>query len=88
MESALVDMVKAIALLLGINTEIEVTVNFDDSIIEDTNVERLRDLQEIRDGIMKKWEYRAKWYGEDEATAKKMTEGQELDNMGMGAGEE
>lgn len=88
LESALVDMVKAIALLLGINTEIEVTVNFDDSIIEDTNVERLRDLQEIRDGIMKKWEYRAKWYGEDEATAKKMTEGQELDNMGMGAGEE
>jgi hypothetical protein len=66
-------MVKAIALLLGLNTEFEVTVNFDDSIIEDSNAEKLRDLQEVRDGIMQKYEYRMKWYGEDEATAKIMT---------------
>lgn len=72
-ESALEKMVKAIALLLGLNTEFEVTVNFDDSIIEDSNAEKLRDLQEVRDGIMQKYEYRMKWYGEDEATAKIMT---------------
>ncbi len=72
LESALVDMTRAIASLLGNSEEFEITINFDDSVIEDANAERQRDLQEIRDGIMQKWEYRAKWYGEDEATAKKM----------------
>ena len=39
-----------------------------------------RDMQEIRDGIMKKWEYRVKWYGEDEQTAKQMTEADQPDD--------
>lgn len=43
---------------------------WDDSIVVDAEAERLRDLQEMRDGIMSKVEYRMKWYGEDEETAK------------------
>lgn len=35
-------------------------------------------MQEISAGIMKKWEYRVKWYGEDEETAKAMTESDDL----------
>ena len=27
-------------------------------------------MQEVRDGIMQKWEFRAKWYGETEEQAK------------------
>ncbi len=77
LESALFDMVKAIASLLGLNTQFEITVSFDDSIIEDSNAEKQRFLQEIRDGVKQKWEYRVKFCGEDEKTAKKMVaEGQ------------
>jgi A118 family predicted phage portal protein len=47
----------------------EVSFTWDDSIVIDAESERARDLQEIRDGIMSKVEYRMKWYGEDEKTA-------------------
>jgi len=48
----------------------EVTVNFDDSIITDTAAEKAQDMAEV--GVtMNAWEYRMKWYGEDEETAKK-----------------
>ena len=53
---------------------------WDDSIVTDADTERVRDMQEIRDGIMKKWEYRVKWYGEDEQTAKQMTEAEQPDD--------
>ena len=46
-----------------------VRVQFDDSIIQDTAAERAQDMAEV--GVtMHAWEYRAKWYGEDEKTAK------------------
>ena len=44
------------------NAKIEVTVS--DGVIEDDNKEREQDRQDVRDGIMSKAEYRAKWYGE------------------------
>lgn len=50
----------------------ETSYTWDDSIIVDADTEREIDRQDVRDGFMQKWEYRAKWYGEDEATAKKM----------------
>lgn len=84
LESAIYDMVKAIALLLGLSTEIEITINFDDSIIEDSNAEKQRDLQEVRDGIMHKWEYRVKHYGESEDEAKKMIPDNKSDDEYMG----
>ena len=71
LEGALIGMTQAVAELLGLGEQ-EVTVNFDDSIIEDTGAEKLRFLQEIRDGVRQKWEYRVRFFGEDEATAKSM----------------
>ena len=56
----------------GLNEEAEVTIDFDDSIIEDKTSERNNDRQDLAAGIMNDWEYRAKWYHEDEATAKAM----------------
>lgn len=47
---------------------------WDDSIVVDAEAERQRDMQEVRDGLMQKWEYRKKWYGESEAKAKQMTQ--------------
>lgn len=84
LEKALKDMVKAILVLSGANPEQEITVNFDDSIIIDQEAERLRFLQEIRDGIRQKWEYRVQYLGEDEATAKKMAETEQTDDELMG----
>lgn len=69
LEKALKDMVYSIANMIGEKIN-EVVINFDDSIIEDNEAKRNKDLQEVRDGIMTKWEYRMKWYGEDEETAK------------------
>lgn len=48
----------------------EITVEFDDSIIEDKVAERNTDRQDVAMGAMPLWEYRAKWYGEDEEKAK------------------
>ena len=47
---------------------------FDDSVITDSEIERVRDQTEVAQGLMMKWEYRVKWYGEDEVTAKRMLE--------------
>ena len=58
--------------MLGASAQ-DVTISFDDSIIEDTGAEKDRFLQEIRDGVRQKWEYRVKFFGEDEQTAKAMT---------------
>ncbi len=60
-----------------LNSSAEITINFDDSIIEDTQAERNIDRQDVSMGAMPLWEYRKKWYSEDEATAKKMVNVQE-----------
>lgn len=71
LESAIKGLVMAIASLKGINIDPDkVAVNFDDSIIEDTGAEKERFLQEIRDGVRQKWEYREKFFGETEEEAK------------------
>lgn len=49
-----------------------VTVNFEDGFVIDDETRRERDRQDVRDGLMNPWEFRVKWYGEDEATAKAM----------------
>lgn len=48
-----------------------VRVTFDDSIITDTTAGKRQDMDEVAAGLMQGWEYRAKWYGEDEATARR-----------------
>ena len=50
-----------------------VRVTFDDSIITDTTAEKRQDMDEVAAGLLEPWEYRAKWYGEDEATARRGT---------------
>lgn len=47
----------------------EVTVTFDDSIVTDTASEKAQDMAELN-VAMNPWEYRMKWYGEDEETAR------------------
>lgn len=48
----------------GLNENTEITIAFDDSIIEDKTTERQNDRQDVAMGAMSLAEYRAKWYGE------------------------
>lgn len=48
----------------------EFTCNFTDSILTDEKSERQQDKEDVAMGIMSHVEYRMKWYGEDEATAR------------------
>lgn len=68
----LVYIMDAYATVYKLSAEGDYDTSFvwDDSIVVDAEAERIRDLQELRDGIMSKVEYRMKWYGEDETTAK------------------
>jgi hypothetical protein len=52
-----------------------VRVVFDDSIIQDTEAEKERDMKEIAAGLQMPWEYRVRWYGESEETARANTAG-------------
>ena len=70
LEDVLVGLTRAVADMLGMSPDLEITVNFDDSIIEDSASEQQKDLQLVSSGIMAKWEYRVKWMGEDEQTAR------------------
>lgn len=70
-ERMLKEVCEAILGLYGITEIAKLTVEFDDSIITDREAERQRDLIDVREGIMSKAEYRAKYYGEDVEQAKK-----------------
>lgn len=54
----------------GLNEDVEISIDFDDSIIEDKSTDFTRDMQMVSAGIMNDWEFRAKWMNEDPATAK------------------
>lgn len=58
------------AMNAGLNEDVEISVDFDDSIIVDEQSEFNRDLQMLNAGIMNDYEARMKWFNEDEATAK------------------
>lgn len=77
LNDALLGLVRAVVQLEGMSPELRVKVNFDDSIIEDTNAEKMRFMQEINAGIRQKWEYRAAFLGEDETRAKAMVQADE-----------
>ncbi len=52
----------------------DIRVMFDDSIIADTAASKASDMAEV--GVtMHAWEYRMKWYGEDEETARERARG-------------
>ena len=76
-EAAIEDYIYAVyvlAQLYEMAPDGKYTTNYkwDDSIIVDTEAEKLADQQEVSQGLMQKWEYRVKWYGETEVQAKKI----------------
>lgn len=73
LEDCLKDFVTGIAFYNGLYTSgYDFKCNFHDSILTDEETQRKQDKEDVAAGIMQPWEYRAKWYGEDEETAKKM----------------
>ena len=53
-----------------LNPDVEISIDFDDSIIEDKATEFQRDTAMVSMGVMNLYEFRAKWMNEDEETAK------------------
>lgn len=76
LEQALVELCRILlrlgntAMNAGLNEDVEISIDFDDSIIEDKQTDFSRDMQLLTAGIMNDWEFRMKWMNEDEATAK------------------
>ncbi len=75
LQIALTDLIYAIDYWVSIGEltqkgNYEVSYKWDDSIIADKEKERAQDRQDVSMGVMRAWEYRSKWYGEDEETAK------------------
>ena len=70
-EQSLIRLVRAILSMENYNPNVQISVKFDDSIIEDKTAERAQDRQDVSMGVMSLVEYRMKYYGEDESTAKK-----------------
>lgn len=52
----------------------QLSFNFDDSELRDPELEKSNDLILVQNGIMAKWEYRVKYFGESEEDAKKKIE--------------
>ena len=55
-----------------LSSDAEINVEWDDSLLKDPDVEKTSDLQAVSQGIMTAWEFRVKWMGDDEKTAKKI----------------
>ena len=76
LESVLTELCRVILRLgnsvmgMRLNEDVEISIDFDDSIIEDKQTDFARDMQMLNAGIMNDWEFRARWMNEDEATAK------------------
>lgn len=54
----------------NLNEDVEITIDFDDSIIEDKNAEFERDSRLVSMGVLGLDEFRAKWLNEDIETAR------------------
>ena len=54
----------------NLDEDVEVSIDFDDSIIEDKDKDFQRDLIMLNSGILNAYEFRMKWKNEDERTAK------------------
>ena len=58
------------AMKAGLNEDVEISIDFDDSIFVDKDAEFNKDERMLSDGIMNDWEARMRWFNEDAATAK------------------
>ena len=73
----------------SIKPDTKIEIMFDQSPLIDENAERQRDKDDVAAGLMQKWEYRVKWYGETEAKAKKaLADGEPTDDDLMDFGQE
>lgn len=78
-EEALTELTKSILIIAkekcgaNVDPEAKITIQFDDTMFSDEESERMRFLQEISQGVRKPYEYRVKYLGEDEETAKSVT---------------
>ena len=71
LKTCLEDLVAGFAFYNGLYTsKYEFNCKFNDSILTDEEAERKQDMADVAAGFMHHWEYRMKWYGEDEETAK------------------
>ena len=71
LRDCLEDFAAGLAFYNGLYTSgYEFTCKFNDSILTDEETERQQDRNDVAMGVMQLWEYRAKWYNEDETTAK------------------
>jgi A118 family predicted phage portal protein len=72
LKNCLEDFAAGLAFHNGLYTSgYEFNCKFNDSILTDDETERQQDRQDVSIGVMSLVEYRMKWYGEDEATARK-----------------
>lgn len=67
------------ALGAGLDEGTDIDIKFDDSIIEDKQAERSSDRQDVAMGAMPLWQYRMKWYNEDEETARAAVQAEDED---------
>lgn len=68
-----------------IKPDAEITISFDDGYFTDTESQRTLMAQDVRDGILPKWRYAARWYDLDEEAAKALVaEAGEADNASSG----
>lgn len=68
----LIHIIIRLGIAIGVpqlSEDVNITIDFDDSIIEDKDAERRRDREDVSMGVMSLAEYRAKWYGETEEQA-------------------
>ena len=71
LSSCLEDFAAGLAFYNGMySSGYEFSCKFNDSILTDEDAERQQDRNDVSMGVMQLWEYRMKWYNEDEATAK------------------
>lgn len=76
LEDVLIDLARIILRLgntymnAGLNEDVEISIDFDDSVVENKEVDFSRDMQMLNAGILNDWEFRMRWMNEDEKTAK------------------
>lgn len=61
----------------------ETSFDWDDSIVVDSEKERMQDLQDVREGLLPKWKYKVKWQGLSEKQAKAEIEESEGGGIGF-----
>ena len=79
LQHALEDLIDAISFWCDIynlcpSGSYRTSFEWDDSIVTDAEAERQSDRQDVAMGVMPLYEYRMKWYGEDEEKAKAMVQ--------------